>query len=70
MTTKNHLNIFEKLDTKIMNEHSKTADELLLVENLDADNTEYLARLLFCLERYDESIREFEKLLSLNYLDL
>ena len=65
MTTNNHLSNFEKLDSKILEEQLKTAEELLEVENLDLDNTEYLASLLFCLERYDESIEQFERALSL-----
>ena len=65
MTTTNHLNKYEKLDSEILESHSKIADELLEVENLDLENTEYLARLLFCLERYDESIDQFKKVMSL-----
>ena len=65
MTTTNHLNNFEKLDSDILESHRKIADELLEVENLDLENTEYLARLLFCLERYDESIDQFKKVISL-----
>ena len=42
-----------------------TADELLLVEELDLDNAEYLAKILFCLGKYDESIRQFERMLSM-----
>ena len=65
MTTTNHLNDFIKLDSKTVDELSKTADELLEVEHLDFDNTEYLAKVLFCLERYDESIKQFERMLTI-----
>ena len=65
MTTRNHLNNFVELDSKIMEEHLKISDELLKVEHLDLENTEYLAKLLFCLGKYDESIEQFEKILSL-----
>ena len=65
MTTRNHLNNFVELDSKIMDELLKTTDKLLKVEHLDYDNIEYLARALFCLERYDESIEHFKRMLSL-----
>ena len=65
MTTNNHLNNFIKLDSKILEEHLKTVEELLEVKNLDLDNTKYLADILFCLERYDESIEQLKKILSL-----
>ena len=65
MTTSNHLNEFVQMDPKTLEDHSKTADELLKVEHLDCDNTEYLAKLLFCLGRYDESIQQFERILEL-----
>ena len=65
MTTTSHLNDFVKLDSEILDEHSKTADELLKAGHLDLENTLYLAKLLFCLERYDESIKQFKKALSL-----
>lgn len=65
MTTDHHLNNFIKLDSKTMDELSKTADELIEVEHLDFDNTRYLAKALFCLGRYDESIKQFERMLSL-----
>ena len=65
MTTRNHLNKFVELDSKILDEHLKIANELLNVEHLDLDNTEYLAKILFCLEKYDESIEQFERILSL-----
>lgn len=47
MTTDNHLNSFAELDCETTENHSKTAEELLNVENLDFDNTRYLAR--YCL---------------------
>lgn len=65
MTTTSHLNDFVKPDPENLEELSKTADNLLKVEHLDLDNAEYLAKVLFYLERHDESIKEFEKLLSL-----
>ena len=65
MTTINHLNNFAEIDSEIQQQYSKTADELLEVEHLDLDNTEYLAKLLFCLGRYDESIEQFERILSI-----
>ena len=65
MTTINHLNNFAEIDSEIQQQYSKTADELLEVEHLDLDNTEYLAKLLFCLGRYDESIEQFERVLSM-----
>ena len=43
MTTDNHLNSFAELDCETTENHSKTAEELLNVENLDFDNTRYLA---------------------------
>lgn len=64
MTTNTHLNDFIELDSKIQEELLKTTDELLKVEYLDLDNTEYLAKALFCLKKYDESIEQFEKMLS------
>lgn len=65
MTTNNHLTDFAQIDSGIMDELSKTADELLKVEHLDSDNRQYLAKALFCLERYDESIEQFKRILSL-----
>lgn len=65
MTTGNHLNNFEKLDSKIIKDHLKTAEELLKVEHLDLENSKYLAKILFCLEKYDESIEKFERILSI-----
>ena len=65
MTTDHHLNNFIDLDSETMDELSKTADELLEVEHLDFDNTNYLVKALFCLGRYDESIKQFERMLSL-----
>lgn len=65
MTTDHHLNEFIELDSETMDELSKTADELLEFEHLDFDNTNYLAKALFCLGRYDESIKQFERMLSL-----
>ncbi len=64
MTTNSHLNNFEKFDSKTIEEYLKITDELLEVEHLDLDNTEYLAKVLFCLERHDESIEQFERILS------
>lgn len=64
MTTKNHLNNFIKIDSKIQDDLKSTAENLLEVENLDLENTEYLAKALFCLGRYSESIRQFEKILE------
>lgn len=69
MTTNYHLNDFIELDSEILEEHSNIADELLEVEHLDLDNTEYLAKLLFCLERYDESIEQFKRILPLKEND-
>lgn len=51
MTTDNHLNSFAELDCETTENHSKTAEELLNVENLDFDNTRYLAEILFKLKR-------------------
>lgn len=65
MTTGNHLNNFVELDSKIMDELLKTTDELLKVEHLDLENSKYLAKVLFCLGKYDESIEQLEKILSL-----
>ena len=65
MTTRNHLNSFEKLEPETMDNISRTADELLCIEHLDFDNTRYLASALFCLGRYDESIEQFERMLSM-----
>lgn len=64
MTTRNHLSNFVEPNTKIQEELLKTTDELLKVEHLDLENTEYLAKALFCLKRYDESIKQFERILS------
>lgn len=65
MTTNYHLNDFIELDSKILEDLSDTADELLEVEHLDLDNREYLAKALFCLGRYGESIEQFKGILSL-----
>ena len=65
MTTNSHLKNFVEIDSKTLEELSKTADELLEVKHLDLDNTEYLAKALFCLGKYDESIEQFERILSL-----
>ena len=65
MTTINHLNSFEKLESETMENLSRTADELLCVEHLDFDNTEYLANVLLLLGRHDESIEQFERMLLL-----
>ena len=65
MTTNSHLKNFVDIDLKTLEELSKIADELLEVEHLDADNTEYLAKALFCLGKYDESIEQLERILSL-----
>lgn len=65
MTTNNHLNEFTEIDPKILDDLKNTADELLPVKNLDLDNTEYLAKVLFFLGRYDESIMQFERVLSI-----
>ena len=51
MTTDNHLNSFAELDCETTENHSKTAEDLLNVENLDFDNTRYLAEILFKLKR-------------------
>ena len=69
MTTNSHLKNFLDLDSKTMEELLKTADELLEVEHLDEGNTEYLASVLFCLGRYDESIEQFERILPLKSSD-
>ena len=45
------------------------AKELLNVENLDFDNTRYLAEILFKLKRYDESIKQLKRALSLSHDD-
>ena len=65
MTTNNHLNEFTEIDPKLREDLMNTADELLLVEELDLENSEYLAKILFCLGKYDESIRQFERMLSM-----
>ena len=39
------------------------------VENLDFDNTRYLAEILFKLKRYDESIKQLKRALSLSHDD-
>lgn len=65
MTTINHLNSFEKLESETMENLSRTADELLCVEHLDFENTEYLANVLLLLGRHDESIKQFERMLLL-----
>ena len=69
MTTDNHLNSFAELDCETTENHSKTAEELLNVENLDFDNTRYLAEILFKLKRYDESIEQLKRTLSLSHDD-
>ncbi len=69
MTTNNHLNRFAELDCETTENHSKTADELLNVENLDFDNTMYLAEILFKLERYNETIEQLKNALSLRHDD-
>ena len=66
MTTKNHLKNFVEIDSKTRKNLLKTTDELLKVEHLDLDNTKYLAKLLFCLGKYDESIDQLKRVLSLN----
>ena len=65
MTTRNHLNDFVEIDSEIQQDYLKIVDELLEVDHLDFDNVEYLAKLLFCLGRYDESIEQFERILSM-----
>ena len=65
MTTRNHLNNFVEIDSEIQQDYLNTVDELLEVDHLDFDNVEYLAKLLFCLGRYDESIEQFERILSM-----
>lgn len=65
MTTRNHLNDFVEIDSEIQRDYLNTANELLEVDHLDLDNVEYLAKLLFCLGRYDESIEQFERILSM-----
>lgn len=69
MTTDNHLNSFAELDCETTENHSKTAEKLLNVENLDFDNTRYLAEILFKLKRYDESIKQLKRALSLSHDD-
>lgn len=69
MTTMNHLSNFVEIDSAILDELEKTADNLLEVEHLDFDNTIYLAKVLFLLKRYDESIKQFERALSLKAND-
>ncbi|MGN0175084.1 MAG: tetratricopeptide repeat protein [Methanobrevibacter sp.] len=69
MTTDNHLNSFAELDCETTENHSKTAEELLNVENLNFDNTRYLAEILFKLKRYDESIKQLKRALSLSHDD-
>lgn len=66
MTTNNHLKNFVEIDSKTRKNLLKTTDELLKVEHLDLDNTKYLAKLLFCLGKYDESIDQLKRVLSLN----
>ena len=66
MTTNNHLNNFIELDSKSREELLKTSDELLKVEHLDLDNTKYLAKILFYLQKYDESIEQYKRALTLN----
>lgn len=50
MTTMNHLSNFVEIDSAILDELEKTADNLLEIEHLDFDNTIYLAKVLFCLK--------------------
>ena len=69
MTTNNHLKNFVEIDSKTRKNLLKTTDELLKVEHLDLDNTKYLAKLLFCLGKYDESIDQLKRVLSLNSND-
>lgn len=69
MTTNNHLNNFIELDSKSREELLKTADELVKVKHLDLDNTKYLAKILFYLQKYDESIEQYKRALTLNSED-
>ena len=69
MTTNNHLKNFVEIDSKTQENLLRTTDELLKVEHLDLDNTKYLAKVLFYLGKYDESIEQLKKILSLNSND-
>ena len=69
MTTENHLNEFVQINPETRKDLQNTTEELLKVEHLDLDNRQYLASVLFCLGRYEESIEEFERILSMKEKD-
>ena len=69
MTTENHLNEFVQINPETRKDLQNTAEELSKVEHLDLDNRQYLASVLFSLGRYDESIEEFERILSIKEND-
>lgn len=69
MTTNNHLNNFVEIDSKTHDELSNIVDKLLQVKHLDIDNTHYLASSLVSLERYDESVMQYERILAMKSYD-